>query len=109
MYRFSGLPNNAQLEMVEAQKVRQEADVNLVVQLPEGKRLEGVFKPTVKVNEIIEKLCPELSAESNLIALYMRTEVPSEKMSETSLKDLGLISGRAMFRLLQRTIDAPKM
>lgn len=40
-FRFSGLPNNAQLEMVEAQKKRQDCDVELVIQLPNGDRVDG--------------------------------------------------------------------
>lgn len=109
MYRFSGLPNNAQLEMVEAQKKRTESEVELVIQLPNGKRLEGVFKPLIKINEIVEKLCPEMSTENNLVAIYMRTEVTFDKMNKTTLKDLGLISGKAIMRLIQRSSDAPKM
>lgn len=109
MYRFSGLPNNAQLEMVEAQKKRQEAEVDLVVQIVDGNRLQGVFKPSVKISEIVEQLCPENAAASDLVAIYMRTEISSEKMSGTTLKDLGLISGRAILRLIHRNAEAPKM
>ncbi|KAL1400415.1 hypothetical protein pipiens_002069 [Culex pipiens pipiens] len=38
MFRFSGLPNNALLEMAEAKKIRTEADVQLAVQLEDGSR-----------------------------------------------------------------------
>lgn len=109
MYRFSGLPNNAQLEMVDAQIKRQEANVELLLQLPDGTRLGGTFKPSVTVFDIVEQLWPAHISASNLIAIYMRTEIVYEKMRETSLKELGLVSGRAMLRLLQRDPNAAKM
>lgn len=109
MYRFSGLPNNAQLEMVEAQAKRQEADVELLLQVPDGTRLEGKFKPSITVYDILEQLWPAHRSTSNLVAIYMRTEIVYEKMRETTLKDLGLVSGRAILRLIQREPDAAKM
>lgn len=109
MYRFSGLPNNAQLEMVEAQTIRQEANVELLLQLPDGSRLEGTFKPSLTIFDIVDQLWPAHSSVSNLVAIYMRTEIVYEKMRDTSLKDLGLVSGRAILRLIQREPDAAKM
>lgn len=109
MYRFSGLPNNAQLEMVEAQVKRQEAEVELLLQLPDGARLDGKFKPSMNIFEIVEQLWPAHSSTSNLVAIYMRTEIVFEKMRETSLKSLGLVSGRAILRLVERDPDAAKM
>lgn len=109
MYRFSGLPNNAQLEMVDAQTKRQETDVELLLQLPDGVRLDGSFKPTATVYDIVRQLWPEHSFASNLVVIYMRTEIVYDKMGETTLKDLGLIGGRAILRLIQRDPDAAKM
>lgn len=108
-YRFSGLPNNAQLEMVEAQKKRQDAEVELVVQLGDGARLEGKFKPNVTLSDIIQQLCPNELSGGDLFAIYMRTEVASDKLGSTSLKELGLISGRAIIRLIHRDPNAAKM
>lgn len=109
MYRFSGLPNNAQLEMVEAQKKRTAAEVDLLLQLSDGTRMEGKFKSACTLAEVIEQLCPEQIEAKDLVAIYMRTEVLSDKLSTTSLKDLGLISGRAIIRLINRDPDAVKM
>lgn len=109
MYRFSGLPNNAQLEMVEAQKKRTDTEVSLLVQLSDGTRLEQTFKPTCTIADIVQQLCPEKSDAYDLVAVYMRTEVPSDKMAATTLKELGLISGRAIIRLIHRDPDAAKM
>lgn len=108
-FRFSGLPNNAQLEMVEAQKKRQDVEVELVIQLPDGTRLDGKFKPNVTLLEIIQQLCPNELTGTDLFAIYMRTEVASDKLGNTSLKDLGLVSGRAMIRLVHRDPNAAKM
>lgn len=108
-FRFSGLPNNAQLEMVEAQKKRQDAEVELVVQPSDGTRVEGKFKPSISISSIIQQLCPHELSGDDLCAIYMRTEVASDKMESTTLKDLGLISGRAIIRLVHRDPNAAKM
>lgn len=108
-FRFSGLPNNAQLEMVEAQKKRQDAEVELVVQLSDGSRVIGKFKPNTTLLDIIKQLCVNELTGEDLFAIYMRTEVSSEKLESTSLKDLGLISGRAIIRLVHRDPNAAKM
>lgn len=107
-FRFSGLPNNGQLEMVDAQKKRQDAEVELVVQLSDGSRLNGNFKPITNLSQIILDLCPE-EGTNDLFAIYMRSEVPMGQMNETTLKDLGLLSGRAIIRLVHRVPDAAKM
>lgn len=108
-YRFSGLPNNAQLEMVLAQKRRQDAEVELVIQLGDGTRLDGTFKPNATLLNIIQQLCPNELTGADLFAIYMRTEVPSDELKSTTLKDLGLISGRAIVRLDHRDPNAAKM
>lgn len=109
MYRFSGLPNNAQLEMVDTPVKRQDLEVELMLQLPDGTRLDGTFKPTATVYDILEKLWPTHSTTENVVAIYMRTEIVGEKMRDVSLKDLGLVSGRGLLRLVQRDPDAAKM
>lgn len=108
-FRFSGLPNNAQVEMVEAQKKRQDAEVELVVQPSDGTRVEGIFKPNISILSIVQQLCPHELSGDDLFAIYMRTEVASDKMESTTLKDLGLISGRAIVRLVHRDPNAAKM
>lgn len=109
MFRFTGLPNNAHLEMVEAQKKRQEQDVMLVVQLLDGSRVEGTYKPSVNLGNILDELCPTERALADLIAIYMRTEITHDTLSVTTLKQLGLVGGRAIIRLIRRAPDAEKM
>lgn len=108
-FRFSGLPNNAQLEMVEAQKKRQNAEVELVVQLSDGTRSEGKFTPNITLLSIIEQLCPNELTGDDLVAIYMRTNVANNQLNSTTLKELGLISGRAIIRLMHRDPNAAKM
>lgn len=95
--------------MVEAQTKRQDAEVELVVQLSDGSRVEGKFKPNVSILSIIQQLCPNELSGGDLIAIFMRTEVANDKMESTTLKDLGLISGRAIVRLVHRNPNAAKM
>lgn len=94
--------------MIEALKKRQDSDVELVVQLSDGSRLNGHFKPNTKLSQIILDLCPKEST-NDLFAIYMRTEVPMGQMNDITLKDLGLLSGRAIIRLVHRIPDAAKM
>lgn len=108
-FRFSGLPNNAQLEMVDAQKKRQDVEVELVLQLANGTRLDGKFKPNTVLLDIIQQICPNELTGSDLCTIFMRTEISSDKLGSTSLKDLGLISGSAIIRLMHRDPNAAKM
>lgn len=95
--------------MVEAQKKRTAAEVELVVQMSDGTRLDGTFKPNVTILSIIQQLCPNELTGDDLFAIYMRTEVASDNLESTSLKDLGLICGRAIVRLVHRDPNAAKM
>lgn len=40
-FRFSGLPNNAQLELAAAVKNRREGDITLAINLENGSRITG--------------------------------------------------------------------
>lgn len=46
--RYTGLPNNAQLEMAEAQRTRAETQVKVGLALESGDRLMGEFQPLGK-------------------------------------------------------------
>lgn len=106
MLRYSGLPNNAFLEMVPAKKVRIESDVTLAIQLEDGSRLEGTFTPSTSLLSIMQTLCEDkANAQSNPSLVYMRREVFWESMENTTLRSLGLTGGRAAFRLSQRTAE----
>nr|XP_019553225.2 tether containing UBX domain for GLUT4-like [Aedes albopictus] len=103
MFRFSGLPNNALLEMAPATKTRTEEDIMLVMQLEDGTRLDGTFKPSTSLLHVLETLCRDkANADSNPVMIYMRREVLWDSLDKTTLKNLGLTGGRAIIRLLQR-------
>lgn len=110
MFRFSGLPNNALLEMVEATKSRTEADIFLALQLEDGSRLTGTFKTSNFLIDVLKALIPEKSTpESNSVIIYMRKEVYGENLESTSLRSLGLTGGRAIFRLIHKKPEELKM
>ncbi|XP_055617344.1 tether containing UBX domain for GLUT4 [Toxorhynchites rutilus septentrionalis] len=110
MFRFSGLPNNAFLEMVPAKKIRVETNVMLAIQLEDGTRLEGAFQPSTSLLSIMKTLCEDkANVQSNPVLIYMRREVLWESMENTTLKSLGLTGGRAILRLLQRKPEELKM
>ncbi|XP_055680701.1 tether containing UBX domain for GLUT4 [Lutzomyia longipalpis] len=103
MFRFSGLPNNCLLEMEETQTARKEAEVHIVLQMESGERLSDDFTPATTIEGILGKLCPDgVGNEKNLVVIYMRKEVFGEELATTTLKSLGLTSGKAMLRLLRR-------
>lgn len=103
MFRFAGLPNNANLEMVEIEKKRDDQSVVIVcLQLEDGTRLQGDFPPSTSLKEIIDSLCPaQSSIELSPVVVYMRSEIHGDSLTTATLKSLGLSSGgRALFRLL---------
>lgn len=107
MFRFSGLPNNCLLEMSQTERRRTESMVNICIQLEDGSRVQGEFKPSNSLWQVIEELGSEvLKTYSSPVAIYMRQEIiGKERMAETTLKSLGIIEGRAMVRVLNKTIE----
>ncbi|KAF5304048.1 hypothetical protein FQA39_LY01833 [Lamprigera yunnana] len=103
--RFSGLPNNAQLELSEATQTRSEGIVTVGLQLENGTRLTDSFNPNTTLSEILAKLCPEeMNPEMHPVVIYMRRETYGEDaLKATTLRTLGLTNGRAMLRLIHRT------
>lgn len=108
MFRFSGLPNNAQLEMMEAKVPRKEEDVVLCLQLEDGSRFTENFKPSTLLVDILKKLSPE-SLNDDTVVIYMRTEIYGNSLSTTTLKNLGLTGGRAILRVIHKKPEELKM
>ena len=86
--------------MAQVLKAREESNVTLGLQLESGDRLTGTFQPTVSLWDVLQQLCPEESnPDSNPVIIYMRREVCGKQhLAETTLRSLGLTSGRAMLR-----------
>lgn len=101
--QFSGLPNNALLELTPASKVRKESDVYIALNLESGGRLMGTFNPDATLLAIASQLCPtEVNFELNPVIIFMRNEIYGEKLKTTTLRSLGITSGRAMLRLIHK-------
>lgn len=109
MFRFSGIPNNATLEMVEcdtANKFTQEQDILICLQLEDGSRVEGNFSSSSVLRSIITKLS---SVENpSPVLVYMRSMYHGEQLDSVTLKDLGL-SGRALLRLMNTDPETLKV
>ena len=118
--RFAGLQNNAKLELVKVTQPRTEAKVTLAMQLPSGDRLKGEFTPAETLWSIMEYFeknslnCitrPESTEEGKddtlqPVCIYMRQEIIGEyALRETTLKDLGLLSGSGILRLVHKAIE----
>ncbi|XP_076245287.1 tether containing UBX domain for GLUT4 isoform X2 [Calliopsis andreniformis] len=100
--RFTGLPNNAQLEMVPCTKARSKSNIVIGIQLENGQRLMGEYTPEVTLAEVVQKMCPDQNLERTVLT-YMHREVHgTEALENTTLKSLGLINGKAMLRLMDR-------
>ncbi|XP_039755286.1 tether containing UBX domain for GLUT4 isoform X1 [Pararge aegeria] len=105
--RFCNLPNKAVLEMVEAEKKRVESNVTVGLMLNDGERIMGDFAPNTSLYDLIISLAPnELPSLENPSISYMRQEVTGiPALKEKSLRQLGLIAGRAILRLLDKSSD----
>lgn len=102
-FRFSGLPNNAQLEMVPATRTRYESNITLAVNLEDGNRLVGNFVPDDTLLTVLNQLCPDsLNHEKSPVVVYTRREIYGKELKNCTLRSLGLTSGRAMVRVLHK-------
>uniref|UniRef100_W8AKS9 Tether containing UBX domain for GLUT4 n=1 Tax=Ceratitis capitata TaxID=7213 RepID=W8AKS9_CERCA len=107
LFRFSGLPNNCLLEMSKTERRRTESNVNICVQLEDGSRVQGEFKPSSSLWQVIEQLSSDaLKSYASPVVIYMRQEIiGKERLAETTLKSLGIFEGRAMVRVIDKTAD----
>ncbi|XP_043518609.1 tether containing UBX domain for GLUT4 isoform X2 [Frieseomelitta varia] len=106
--RFTGLANNAQLEMVPCTKARSISIVTIGIQLENGERLMTEVTPNTTLAEILQNVNFNEDLEK-ITLIYMHREISgSEALKNTTLKSLGLINGKAVLRLIQkrpRTVD----
>lgn len=100
--RFTGLANNAQLEMIPCTKVRSMSNVTIGIQLESGERLMSEFTPNVTLAEILQNLNLDKDLEQ-IILIYMHQEIFGvEALNNTTLKSLGINNGKAVFRLMRK-------
>jgi len=108
--RFSGLPNNATIEMEqlseeELQKAAQQ-EVCVCLQLPDGERLTANFPVSVSLGHVLdtwkEKTGGGEDGEKPVI-VYMRREVVGrEELDSVTLRTLGLLHGKGLFRFFYK-------
>ncbi|GFW41308.1 tether containing UBX domain for GLUT4 [Trichonephila clavipes] len=104
--RFSSLPNNAQLELKPATKSRTECLVTVALQLESGERITKDFTPPTTIYDVLEQclrsesICLQEIGEP--ICIYMRQKIVGDAIKSTTLRSLGLTSGKAIIRLLYR-------
>lgn len=72
-----------------------------------GERIMGDFAPNTLLYDLITSLAPnELPSLENPTISYMRQEVVGiPALKEKTLRHLGLIAGRAILRLLDKSAD----
>ncbi|XP_031430761.1 tether containing UBX domain for GLUT4 isoform X2 [Clupea harengus] len=105
-WRYTGLPNNAKLEVVTSTKRQAGTDntVLIAVQLEDGNRLQGAFRCGQSLWDLLSHF-PELriSDEEDAIptCVYMRDEITGQQtLQKTTLKSLGLTGGNAIIRYM---------
>ncbi|XP_076636960.1 tether containing UBX domain for GLUT4 [Colletes latitarsis] len=100
--RFTGLPNNAQLELIPCTKKRSTLTVTIGIQLQNGERKMGEFMSNVTLLEILQQLCLDQDLEKTILT-YMHREIYGiEALKNATLKSLGITNGKAVLRLMYR-------
>ncbi|KAF4042303.1 UBX domain-containing protein [Phytophthora infestans] len=97
-FRLTGISNNASVEMKELEGADEVQQVRVCVQLSDGKRVQASFGSDATIERILTffKLLP---APEQFSLGFLRREVESHAFATTTLADLGILSGSAMFRV----------
>ncbi|KOX70684.1 Tether containing UBX domain for GLUT4 [Melipona quadrifasciata] len=97
--RFTGLANNAQLEMIPCTKARSISIVTIGIQLENGERLMTEVTPNTTLAEVLQNANFNEDLEK-IILIYMH-----QALKSTTLKSLGLINGKAVLRLIKKKLQ----
>lgn len=74
IFRFTGLSNNAQLEMVACAKMRTMSNVTIGIQPEDGERIMREYSPNVTLAQALTDVYPDTDLE-NAVLIYMHREV----------------------------------
>jgi len=113
--RFSGIPNNGTLELVELsqEEIGKEEKVTVCLQLPSGQRMVEAFAPATTLMQVISKWgsdAGEPSPGEERVVVYTRQEVVGDDaLNETSLRSLGLLQGKCLLRLMYKVPESLKV
>lgn len=72
--RFTGLSNNAQLEMIPCKKAHSNSPVTIAIQLESGERLLGEFIPNITLAEVLQHVRLDQDLDRTVLT-YMHCEV----------------------------------
>jgi len=113
--RFSGIPNNGTLELVELsqEEIGKEEKVTVCLQLPSGQRMVEAFAPATTLMQVISKWgsdAGEPSPGEERVVVYTRQEVVGDDaLDATSLRSLGLLQGKCLLRLMYKVPESLKV
>ena len=96
--------------MHPAERKRLATQVDICLQWDDGSRIQGQFKPSDDLWSVAEQLNSQ-TANSYVspVAIYMRQEIIGrERISQTTLKSLGITEGRAMIRMVNKNPEQLK-
>ncbi|CAI5736578.1 unnamed protein product [Peronospora farinosa] len=97
-FRLTGISNNASVELAELERTLVVQQVRVCIQLHDGKRVQATFgsDTTIECMLTFFKLLP---ASKQFFLGFLRREINYDAFSTTTLKELGIVSGSAMFRV----------
>lgn len=114
--RFANLPNNCVLEMVESTKPRTASLVTVNVSTDAGLRLMDDFPATATLREVLGQLeskagqdvflLPPPDSEQQPLLVYSMQRINHDQLDNTTLKSLGLVSGKCMFRYSLQSVSS---
>ncbi|KAL8015182.1 putative UBX domain, PUB domain, TUG ubiquitin-like domain, Ubiquitin-like domain superfamily [Plasmopara halstedii] len=98
-FGLTGISNNASLEIKEPEGMDKFEEVRVCVQLCDGKRVQATFGSNSTMEHILTylKLLPALK---QFPLGFLRRKIEPHALATTTLNDLGIIRGSAMFRIL---------
>lgn len=109
--RFANIANNAQVELRANIGGRRETKVTIAVTLESGDRKMAEFDSMTTLWDVIKGTVGQVPVEKghSVVCVYMRKEVIGEsELKSTTLRSLGLTSGRAAVRVFVREGDVLK-
>lgn len=74
IFRFSGLPNNAQLEMVACTKARPASNVTICIQPEDGERIMCEFPPDWTLAQVLTNAYSDADL-NRAVLIYMHQKV----------------------------------
>ncbi|EGZ23569.1 hypothetical protein PHYSODRAFT_478118 [Phytophthora sojae] len=97
-FRLTGISNNASVELKELEGAAEVQQVRVCVQLRDGKRVQASFGSDATIERILTffKLLP---TQEQFSLGFLRREIELQSFATTTLQELGILSGSAMFRV----------